>query len=58
MYCSYESNLKMNKTSIDSEAKQAELMQRAKDARAEYDNMLQTNLATGKKMRENKYIYR
>lgn len=44
----------MNKASNDSEAKQLELMQRAKDARAEYDNMLQTNLTTGKKMRENK----
>lgn len=44
----------MNKTSIDSEAKQTELLQRANEARSEYETMLQANLANGKKLRENK----
>lgn len=51
---SYESNLKMNKTTIDSEHKQLELLNRTNKISEEYDTMLRDNLASGKKLRENK----
>lgn len=51
---SYESNLRMNKTSIDSEARQNELQQNVSEARTKYESMLQTNLVAGKKLRETK----
>lgn len=52
--CRYESNLKMNKTCVESEQKQQELLKLANKTKAEYETMLRENLVSGKKMRENK----
>lgn len=49
-----ESNLKMNKTSIDSEHKQEELLSRANKSKEEYETLLRDNLVSGRKLRENK----
>lgn len=50
----YESNLKMNKTCVESEQKQQDLLKLANKTRAEYETMLGENLVAGKKIRENK----
>lgn len=44
----------MNKTTIDSEHKQQELLNRTNKIQDEYETMLRDNLASGKKLRESK----